>query len=66
MSLNNPKLLDKNTLEIKYITLCKMMADEFDCSVDHIDAQVRLCIVQANFEILEILEESEEEVHLNG
>ena len=66
MSLNNPKLLDKNTLEIKYITLCKMMADEFDCSVDHIDAQVRLCIVQANFEILEILEESEEEIHLNG
>ena len=66
MSLNNPKLLDKNTLEIKYITLCKMMADEFDCSVDHIDAQVRLCIVQANFEILEILEESDEEVHLNG
>ena len=66
MSLNNPKLLDKHTLEIKYITLCKMMADEFDCSVDHIDAQVRLCIVQANFEILEILEESDEEIHLNG
>ena len=66
MSRHNPKLLDKQTLEIKYITLCKMMADEFDCTVDHIDAQVRLCIVQANFEILEILEESEEEVHLNG
>ena len=58
--------LDEHTTEIKYITLCKMMADEFDCSVEHIDAQVRLCIVQANFEILEEIENIVGEVHLNG
>ena len=64
--IEKPIQLDKHTIEIKYITLCKMMADEFDCSVDHIDAQVRLCIVQANFEILEELEAVVGEVHLNG
>ena len=55
-----PIQLDQHTLPIKYLALCKIMADLTDTSMEEVDTRVELFIVQTSFE------ESEEEVHLNG
>jgi len=58
--IEKPIQLDQHTLPIKYLALCKIMADLTDSSMEEVDTRVELFIVQTSFE------ESEGEVHLNG
>jgi hypothetical protein len=55
--------LDEHTLPTKYIALCKIMADLSDSSIEDIDRQVEMFILETSFEATEI---PEGEVHLNG
>ena len=55
--------LDGVASTTKYIALCKMMADLTDSSIEEIDAEVEMFILEVQSEILDKLEG---EVHLNG
>jgi hypothetical protein len=53
-------------IELKYKVLLEMVADDYEVSVDSVEAQVKTCIIQDRFKIMEIFEANLEEVKLNG
>ena len=55
--------LDGVASTTKYIALCKMMSDLTDRSIEEIDAEVEMFILEVQSEILDKIEG---EVHLNG
>ena len=63
MSKPNPLRLDGVASTTKYIALCKMMEDLTGRSIEEIDAEVEMFILEVQSEILDRLEG---EVHLNG
>jgi len=61
--IDKPIQLDEHTLPIKYLALCKIMAELTDSSMEEVDVRVQFFIIDTAFEANET---PEEEIHLNG
>ena len=69
MTTKEEYLTDENKrfpVELKYKVLLNMIAEEYETSVEGIEAHVKTCIIQDRFKMMELLESCREEVKLNG